>query len=410
MDEITLVRQFRADVPEPDPSALHEIRNDLMAALPAAGSERPGRTGARTGRMRLLTARRVGGRTSRTAQMPALAFFHRRRTVIRLAMVAGVVAALVLSTIVIDSLSTSDGRPVVGHEAAAGKLRQAAAEAIRVSDPPLKPGQFLYLRTVAVNGTNDVADCGRLFYLRKSVQETWVPKDWGDQWMLRGTQDMDRQFVRPGDAAKLEKLEKCAGLAVSPTVEVRKARAGFFYPEGTYYGDEPRDADGAVVYDWSPAEIAQRLAHGTWQTPTPQFMAGLPRDPQHLLDRIHHDSKGMGAGADDEAFVFIRDILRSGVVPADLRAALFEAAALIPAVYLVSDSVNLEGRHGVAVTLSSSGETRVELILDPASGTVIGEREVVIGHYVDDVPRGTTISYSAVTRQVVDAMGETPKK
>ncbi len=385
MDDVTLVRQFRAEVPEPDGATLDRIRDDVVAALPARDARRPGR-------MRLLAA------------------FRNRRPAVRLAIAAGVVAVIALSTIVVDALVPPNGRPVIGHEAAAAAFYQAAAVAIRASDPPLKPGQFYYRRTVEVAGAG-FADgpCGGLFYLQKSVYETWIPKDWSDQWMRRQADEVERYFFRPSDEAK---AKQCGARPPFPGIEVRKAPAGLFYPEGAFrLGDEPRDASGAIVYNPSPAEIARRLAQGNWQGPTPPFMAGLPRDPKRLLDRIYHDSKGQGRGRDEEAFVFVRDILRSGVVPADLRAALFSAAALIPGVRLVSDSVNLEGRHGVAVAMSDHGETRVELIFDPASGEVIGEREVVlVADYVGGVRPGTTIGYTAVSRQVVDAMGAMPGK
>jgi RNA polymerase sigma-70 factor (ECF subfamily) len=180
-----------------------------------------------------------------------------------------------------------------------------------------------------------------------------------------------------------------------------------FYPDGV--DTRPRDPSGAIVYNPTAAEVAKYLAGGSWQRPTPQFMAGLPRDPAELLRRIYHDSAGHGRGRDDEAFVYIRDVLRPGVVPADLRAALFGAAALIPGVRLVSDSVNLDGRHGVAVALSDHGDSRVELIFDPASGDVIGEREVALkSGYIPGVRAGTTIEYTSVSRQSVNAMGTVP--
>ena len=42
-------------------------------------------------------------------------------------------------------------------------------------------------------------------------------------------------------------------------------------------------------------------APGGWQKATPDFLAGLPRDPATLLARIYHDSKGQGRSRDGEA-------------------------------------------------------------------------------------------------------------
>lgn len=379
MDEITLVRDLRSEVTEPDPETLGRIRARVLAGLPAASQAS-------------TRANRVLG----------------RRPLLRLAVAGGLAAAVAAGTIAVDALVTRDGRPVVGHEAAAAELNQAAAAAIRASDPPLAPGQFYYLRTVEVAGTQiGGTSCGDLFYLHRNVYETWVPKDWGDQWMYRRADNVAKEYLRPGDAAK---VRRCAPEEPSSGPEVRKAPAGMFYPDGVDRPDQqPRDPSGAIVYQPSPAEVAKYVAGGSWQRPTPPFMAGLPRDPSQLLRRVYHDSAGRGRGRDDEAFVYIRDVLRSGVVPADLRAALFSAAALIPGVRLVSDSVNLDGRHGVAVALSDHGDSRVELIFDPGSGEVIGEREVTLkSGYIPGVRAGTTIEYTSVSRQVVNAMGTVP--
>mgnify|MGYP001291720684 CR=1 FL=1 len=319
------------------------------------------------------------------------------------------VGAVATGLIVVEPLVTREGQPVVGHEAAAAELNQAAEAALRASDPALRDGQFFYIRTVgAALVSFEGGPCQGVSYLSSSVTETWVPHNWTDQWMTRSTSDLDRQYFRPEDEAR---IEQCGDRWSPPgDPEVRKAPAGLFYPEGPYkIDDEPRDADGAVVYHPSPEEIKRRLGHGSWQMPTPQFMASLPRDPRRLLDRIYHDSEGQGHGRDQEAFVYIADILRSGTVPADLRAALFGAAALIPGIRLATDSANLVGRQGVAVTSTDGGNTRTELIFDPETGEVIGEREVVLRDgYLPGVSRGTTIMYTTVSRQVVDAMGATP--
>jgi hypothetical protein len=395
MDELTLVRDLRSEVTEPDPETLGRIRRRVLTGLPAGDVTR---------------ANRILGRLSRSG---AWTFGRRkanRRVLLRLAVVGGLAAAVAAGTIAVDALVTDDGKPVVGHEAAAAELNKAAAAAIQASDPPLAAGQFYYLRMVEVAGTQiGGTSCGDLFYLHRNVYETWVPKDWGDQWMYRRADNVAKEYLRPRDAAK---VKRCAPDEPSSGPEVRKAPAGMFYPDGAYQPDrEPRDASGAIVYHPTPAEVAKHLADGSWQRPTPPFMAGLPRDPSQLLRRIYHDSAGHGRGRDDEAFVYIRDVLRSGVVPADLRAALFGAAALIPGVRLVSDSANLDGRHGVAVAMSDHGDSRVELIFDPVSGEVIGEREVALkSGYVPGVRAGTTIEYTSVSRQVVDAMGSVPGK
>lgn len=71
--------------------------------------------------------------------------------------------------------------------------------------------------------------------------------------------------------------------------------------------------------------------------------------PQKLLTKIYKDTEGAGVSKDGEALVAIADVLRCGFVPADLRAALFQAATGSPGVDMTSEQANLDGRRGVAV-------------------------------------------------------------
>jgi RNA polymerase sigma-70 factor (ECF subfamily) len=82
-------------------------------------------------------------------------------------------------------------------------------------------------------------------------------------------------------------------------------------------------------------------------------------------------------------------VLRSGIVPGDLRAALFQAAALTPGVELVDHQANLNGQIGVAVgRYEPSTGVRQEIIFDPHTGMVIGERDVLVDR--PDNPMGVS--------------------
>jgi hypothetical protein len=133
----------------------------------------------------------------------------------------------------------------------------------------------------------------------------------------------------------------------------------------------------------------------------------LPVDPDRLLAKIYADTEGQGNTPDGAAFSTIGDLLRESLMPPEVTAALYRAAAKIPGVVLVSDSVDATGRHGVAVARVELGE-RTEWIFDRNTFDYLGERS----YLVEDTSGGKAgmlTGTTAVTeRAVVDEMGERP--
>ena len=158
--------------------------------------------------------------------------------------------------------------------------------------------------------------------------------------------------------------------------------------------------------------------------PTYRYLAGLPTDPAALLRLVYAQTKGEGSGPDAEAFVTIGDLLRESLAPPKVSAAVYRAAALIPGVVEVSDSVDAVGRHGVAVArVDPTDGVRTEWIFDRKTLAYLGEREVQVtdtkalpGPTADpgapntgpEIKPGTVLGYTAViTRAVVDQAGRT---
>jgi hypothetical protein len=356
IDEMAELARFRATAAEPADDVLARVRTRLVAAVEGHPAQAEPLTAARDPRRRL-------GR--------------------RVAAVAGLAAVLTAAVVAVDTV-THDGRPLTGASAsAAEKLNAAADRALRARDPVVRPGQYLYTRTVEETTVTVLGDgrTGTVTYMHRNLYEVWRPADWNGEWMLRRTDDAESHVLRPGDGKKLP-----GGRLPAPTTTVLRAPGGDFHHSG-----------GSRT--------------GSWQEPTPEFMAGLPRDPRQLLKRVYADSKDQGNDPQTEAFVYVTDILRSGVVPADLRAALFRAAALIPGMQVVDDAVNLDGRQGVAVARTGHAGIRTELVFDPGTGQVIGERQVATRPLSDlRIPAGTPVEYTAVTSAVVDRMGQTPAR
>ena len=305
---------------------------------------------------------------------------HPRRRWFRIALAASIAAVLIVIGLLVPSFITKQNRPV-NSAAAISALNQAAVAALGATDEPVRAGQYRYIQTHAWNTVFSGYD----IYQDETLSEVWVPatpdapaQDWmldrrptGNRVWIEGTEQQAREdgtFTDP----------------VTGGVTVRaKAPCGNFYEPGPC----PRT--------------------GSWQDPTPSFLAGLPRDPAQLYARLQADAPDNGRG-NAELLVYAADALRSGLVSADLRAALYQTLTRLDGVDLVDQAVNLDGRVGTAIGIDD-GQFRQDIIIDPATGAFIGEREVLTGDY-EGAPDGTTFGYTAVSTAVVDTIGEIPTK
>ncbi|AYG04456.1 hypothetical protein D7I44_13560 [Gryllotalpicola protaetiae] len=336
---------MRAEIKEPSEGALVAGRAQLeeLWTTDASPKQRPR---ARASRPR-LTWRRAGW----TAGGVAVAF--------------GVAAALALTNVI--------GLPG-GHggasPAAASALINAADVAANASDPVVPPGQYLKLTTDAVYSSTVGGESGTtVSYLRENSDEQYIPADQSQTWIwIRPAATLYRTFGPASEAAAKQDL---AGDFNVPTEWV--VGAG-----GCYYGSCSTDM-------------------------TPAAIAALPSGPGKLLDQVYARSKGQGDSQGAAAIGWIADLLRTGIVPAGTRAALFRAAALIPGVQLTDKAANLDGRTGTAVGFAStSAGYRQDIIIDPATGAFIGEREVLL-RADSGMPAGTSIEWTSVATSVVDS-------
>ncbi|MFD4794701.1 CU044_5270 family protein [Streptomyces anulatus] len=165
---------------------------------------------------------------------------------------------------------------------------------------------------------------------------------------------------------------------------------------------EAVDRDGITLDD---PEGGER----TLNSPSYDYLRSLPTDPGPLLKKIYDETGGMGNGPDQQAFGTIGDLLREQVVPPKLAAGLYRAAARIPGVVLVDDSVDAAGRHGVAIARTDEADGgRTEWIFDRETYTYLGERTVQTRD-VEGIKAGTVKGHTAVTdRAVVDAVKQRP--
>ncbi|TQM82387.1 hypothetical protein FHX81_4791 [Saccharothrix saharensis] len=263
-----------------------------------------------------------------------------------------------------------------------------AADAVTAVDQPLAPGQYRYIAAHEWNsrGTGTATPVGQpardhgYTYLVESRTETWIPHDVTQEWLNRRT---------PLDGVKwlggtVPQSEAPLGEPDVTATGERRGRCGDFFPDA-----QPKKVCGDPD-DWD----------------NPEFYAQLPRDPQALLQWLRDRTAHRGGGP-AVVFHWAVQLLRTGLVPADLRASLYRALALLDGVAVADGAADLDGRAGVAITVEDVHERR-ELIVDPATGDFIGERTVAGPRpHESYIPPGTVTGHSAITTKVVDRLGQT---
>lgn len=360
MDETSLLRRSRSDIPE---RSTQDIERGRAALLAHIDRDSPEALFAALGDGTVFTPA-----PTRAPRQP------RRRTATWAGLSAlgatGVVGALVAANVL-----GVPGWHGGADAAAALALESAAIAALEFSDPVVGPGQYIRVRTDAVvAGAGDMGS-GETAFLEKNHSELYIPADRDDDWV----------WIR------------CVGepfQTFGPRSEAFAAMVMDEYERG--------DAD---IIRWMPGgSTTHGSTFGGYQNGNKSDgdFDALPLDPQQLLDWIYRETEHQGQSRDGAALVWIADTLRSGTVPADVRASLYKAAAKIPGVAVTEDQATLNGTTGIAIgRIEPASNVRQDLIIDPATGQFIGERQVTLSGYAD-LPAGTAESWTAVATTVVD--------
>jgi hypothetical protein len=286
---------------------------------------------------------------------------------------AATVIAVVASVLTVQTIRGT-------NTTAAGQQLTLAADKAGSVDDPLGPGQYLYIATHAWW----MATVKENSYLGENLLETWVPADQKQDWLWRRTVTGKRKW-----------LSGSAGAARAEGIPIDEPG----WPEGEWR---------APCGDWFAAEEGREPCTNpaNWDTPSREFLATLPRDPDKLYNRMRGVTEGRGQTPDLEMLVYAGDALRSGLVPADLRAAFYRALAKLPDLQITEQVANLDGRKGTAYGITGEG-TRYDIIIDPSTGEFIGERQV-LEDGDEYLPPGTVTTYTSVDTAVVSGMGARP--
>jgi hypothetical protein len=264
---------------------------------------------------------------------PPLATRHRAKKTMRRRWAGAMAVAAAAITIAL--LGANLFSPNVATATAAEVLRSAAAATIITADPVVGPGQ--YLKTQRVEGALGRGNNSGYIDNRRSAM--YIPYDRSDTW--------------------IEEIQWLpAGEIFGDAAEAQAEIDDFWSKPGR----------GDVKFYEGPAGI---FAGSDRSYPG---LASMPTDPTELLDFVYNNLTG-GNPPDEQAFVDICEHLTTGVVPAELRAAMYEALAQIPGVYVAEGEVTVDGRTGVAIgRKTNSDSVSYQLIIDPATGLLIGSR------------------------------------
>ncbi len=344
MDELGPLREMRAGLPPASPQARGRARALLLAQI-REEEERSTRVRRRLRRPRL----------------------RGRLLVAAVAAVAAVGAAVLVLAV---GIFGGTGRV---ESAAAQVLREAARVAAR--QEPLRPGpdQYLFTRSKSAH----------LFYtggwsvLVPRQRESWISLDGSRRGRIR------ERVGRP----RFLSADQRAGWIAAGRPELPGP--------GAWSGTLRHGVDESTI-SGAGATIDE---------------ARLLRDPAKLREAIEARSiPGVeGPPGEAETFDLIGGLLREDYLPASVRSALLEAAAELPRVESLGEVEAPLGRRGIGVAFTdTSTGIRHELILDPRTSALLGERERTTRprHGGFAAPIGTTVGWAAyLESKVVDSVG-----
>lgn len=288
-----------------------------------------------------------------------------RRRVLALS-AAAAAAALVAGAMV--GLPGVIGGSSSASAAAVEVLENAASKTRQFTDPVVGEDQYLkvqteYMTSVDTDGLHDNV----VVVQQHTTSTLYVPGDKGSEWI---------SVVDPPT------FTNAYGLS-----------------DEEFAHTLPEEEMSGSVERWLPQD--SKHLWGRVQLPLDEYLADLPRDPDPLLERLRQDTAGQGKSPNGQLLVYMGDLLRTHQVPADLRAALLRSLALVNGVDVAEEETTLDGRSGVALSYTETSGLRSEIVLDPQTGELIGERQVVTEE-LGGIPAGTAYRWTTSRATVVD--------
>lgn len=257
-----------------------------------------------------------------------------------------------------------------------GRSPDAATSVTRagVSIPELdpKPGQFILVESDTMYGAHSIGRNGETRHLYRTHRKIWQPVD--------GTGD---------------------GLLL---IESREPKP---YPGEK---DLPKDAGDGRGSDWIRLAFCPQLTEMERKPFT--YLRTLPTEPAAMRETLYRGQPQPATGeeSDRRAFTDAADLLRERYLPRAQRDALYEAVKSIDGVTEAEGVEDSVGRRGVALGRTDAQQgVREEIIFDPETRMMLGERATVVDEKVAKAPQGSLVAHTAQLKvSVVDAPPEPP--
>jgi hypothetical protein len=406
MDELTVMKGFRAEREGVPPEAREAIWRALEARIEAAAEEsRAFAAAVATTAPRPATVRRRRG----------LGTVRRRRVLIFAA--AALLAAIATSVLVLRSGPTA-------QPASAAEILHEAASAAAAADAPTTlvpgPGQFLY---------RDEQRLG----VEAWVSPVPLPEEPIPTASIGGTMDGPHDYNAVvstrsqswlGDEGQGRHREILAGLDFwGKAEESRWKKAGSPLPPP--WNPEYRQVyksgyEDALVANTHVVDQMQKGYGDSFHFPDTSM---LPTEAPALRQEAeaneldytgfnHVGGKEPKRLNGQETKEELLNVLQEGIPSPPLQAAIFNALAELPGIAVIREVTDGAGRQGAAIVARVEDGTEWQTIFDPETGEFLGSRGILVdpgARGLKGIPVGTTIDerdFLAVG--VVDSTDEAP--
>jgi len=329
---------------------------------------------------------------------------RRARTALGLTAATALATAAILAVVLVGN----------GSDATTTALAEAANAALH--QPPLLPreDQYLYVRTVGLEPTG--------MSTRQGVSVTAVERVVYESWRsalrpsLRRGRIVAIRFASRADA----RLWRSNHGDLVGRIRTERGPASGFYLTFPISG-EPLTRKQVLVLPSDPhkllaatlgrmpgaaAWLASLTAPGRTTTYTSTYSSETgPLTAAQQRQGLHNDFAYASI-----AFASIAEAFEQATLPARVRAGLYRALALIPGVRYVGIRPDLAGRRGVELAFDDLAHLiRDELIFDPATSALLGERQITTAPNVG-FGKGAVLEDVAYLDQAVTSTTTIPSK